>query len=164
MIQMKNNMFTTRNLALNAMVAALYAVLTLFLPMLSYGAWQCRLSEALTLLPMIFPASIPGLTVGCLIANLLSPVGALDVVVGTFATLIAAIGTYKLASKPLLAAACPVISNGLIIGIMLSVVGQLPLLLTVLQVAAGEAVAVYGLGFLMIHFLKKTKLQSYFGK
>lgn len=160
---MMNKWLSPRNLALNAMVAAVYAVLTISLPVLSYGAWQCRLSEALTLLPLLLPTSIPGLAVGCLIANLLSPVGALDVVLGTIATLLAAIGTYRLVKKPLLAAACPVIANGLIIGVMLSIVYQLPLVLTVVQVAVGEAVAVYGLGFLLIHFLRKTKLQGFAG-
>ena len=134
--------FSTRSLCLSAIIAALYAALTLMLPVLSYGAVQCRLSEALTILPLVLPQSVPGLFVGCLVANLLSPVGIWDVLFGSLATLAAAIGTHALRRHPLLAAACPVIANGLIIGVMLSVMYGLPAPLTMLQVAAGEAVAV----------------------
>lgn len=145
---MSRRQLSTRSLCLSAIIAALYAALTLMLPILSYGAWQCRLSEALTLLPLVLPQSIPGLFIGCLVANLLSPVGIWDVLFGSLATLLGAIGTYKLRSRPLLAAACPVISNGLIVGIMLSIVYSLPATLTIIQVAAGELLAVilgYGL-------------------
>ncbi|MBQ8312350.1 MAG: QueT transporter family protein [Clostridia bacterium] len=140
---------TTRSLCLSAIIAALYAALTLMLPVLSYGAWQCRLSEALTLLPLVLPQSVPGLFVGCVVANLLSPVGIWDVLFGSLATLLGAIGTYKLRQRPVLAAACPVISNGLIVGIMLSVVYSLPAALTIIQVAAGELLAVI-LGYVLL--------------
>ncbi|MBE5803302.1 MAG: QueT transporter family protein [Clostridiales bacterium] len=143
----------TRFLCLSAIIAALYAALTLMLPVLSYGAWQCRLSEALTLLPLVLPQSVPGLFVGCLIANILSPMGIWDVVFGSLATLIAAIGTYALRKRPPLAAACPVLSNGVIVGLMLSVVYSLPAALTMLQVAAGEALAV-AVGYVLIRALK----------
>ena len=140
---------STRSLCLSAIIAALYAALTLMLPVLSYGAWQCRLSEALTLLPLTLPQSVPGLFIGCLVANLLSPVGIWDVLFGSLATLLAAIGTYRLRSRPVLAASCPVISNGLIVGAMLSVVYSLPAALTMIQVAAGELLAVI-LGYALL--------------
>lgn len=138
----------TRSLCISAIIAALYAALTLCLPALSYGALQCRPAEALALLPMVLPQSVPGLAVGCLVSNLLSPVGVWDVLFGTLATLLAGLGTRFFRRRPLLAAACPVVCNGLIVGVMLSVVYQLPTVLTVAQVAAGEAIAValgYGL-------------------
>ena len=119
---MCKRLLTTRSLCLSAIIAALYAALTMALPVLSYGAWQCRLSEALTLLPLVLPQAVPGLFVGCLVANLLSPVGVWDVVFGSLATLLAAVGTYALRDRPLLAAACPVVSNGLIVGAMLALV------------------------------------------
>lgn len=144
---------STRSLCLSAIIAALYAALTLLLPVLSYGAWQCRLSEALTLLPLVLPQSVPGLFVGCLVANLLSPVGIWDVLFGSLATLTAAIGTYALRKHPLLAAACPVVANGLIVGVMLSVVYSLPAVLTIIQVAAGEALAVI-IGYVLLKALK----------
>ncbi len=141
--------FNTRSLCLSGIIAALYAALTLMLPPLSYGAWQCRLSEALTLLPLMLPQSVPGLFVGCLVANLLSPVGIWDVLFGSLATLLAAMGAYGLRKRPLLAAGCPVISNGLIVGVMLSVVYSLPPVLTIIQVAAAEALAVT-LGYMLM--------------
>ena len=148
---------TTKNLCLSGIIAALYAVLTLALPAISYGEWQCRISEAMTLLPIVLPQSIPGLVVGCLVSNLLSPVGAADIV---FGTLVAAVGTYALRKNRLLAALCPVVSNGLIVGAMLSVVYGLPFALTALQVAVGEAVAVYVLGFALLAALKKVDLSK----
>ena len=149
---------TTKNLCLSGIIAALYAVLTLALPAISYG--ECRISEAMTLLPIVLPQSIPGLVVGCLVSNLLSPVGAADIVFGTLATLVAAVGTYALRKNRLLAALCPVVSNGLIVGAMLSVVYGLPFALTALQVAVGEAVAVYVLGFALLAALKKADLSK----
>lgn len=158
---MSKQWFSTRSLCLSAIIAALYAALTLALPVLSYGAWQCRLSEALTLLPMLLPQAVPGLFVGCIVANLLSPVGVWDILFGSLATLLAAMGTRALRQKPLLAAACPVAANGIIVGATLSVVYSLPLWLTMVQVAAGEAVAV-ALGFALISALKRTDLSRFF--
>lgn len=68
--------------------------LTLCLP--AYGAIQVRLSEAFTVLPFLFPAAVPGVAVGCLVANLLSPYGLIDVVCGTAATLLAALWTSRI--------------------------------------------------------------------
>lgn len=145
---MSRRSVNTRFLCISAIIAALYAALTLCLPVLSYGAVQCRLAEALTLLPMVLPQAVPGLAVGCLVSNLLSPVGVWDILFGTLATLLAGLCTRRLKAHPLLAAACPVVYNGLIVGFMLAIVYQLPAVLTVAEVAAGEAVAValgYGL-------------------
>ena len=158
---MMKKLFTPRNLCLSALIAAVYAALTLALPVLSYGEYQCRIAEALTLLPVLLPQAIPGLFVGCLVANLLSPVGILDIVFGSLATLIAAVGAYALRKNRPLAALCPVAANGVIVGAMLSAVYSLPLALTMLQVAAGEAVAVYALGFALLAALKKVDLSAY---
>ena len=84
-----------RSLCMSAVIAALYAALTLLLAPISYGPIQLRLSEALTLLPMLLPQAVPGLFVGCLIANLYT--GMLtDIIFGSLATLVAATGTYCL--------------------------------------------------------------------
>lgn len=157
---MFRKLLTTRSVCLSAMIAALYAALTLLLAPISYGAIQCRISEAMTLLPLLLPQAIPGLAVGCLVANLLSPVAIWDVLFGTLATLLAAIGTYALRKKPLLAALCPVVSNGLIVGTVLSIFYALPLWLTMLQVAVGEAAAV-ALGFMLIHVLRRVDLSRF---
>lgn len=152
------NLFTTRSICISGIIAALYAALTLLLAPISYGAIQCRVSEAFTMLPLILPQSIPGLFIGCLIANLLGSGTIWDIIFGSLATLIAAIGTYCFRKKLWLAAACPVVANGVIVGIVLSVCFGLPLFLTMLEVAAGEIVAVL-LGVLLIRLLKKTDLK-----
>ena len=157
---MFKKLLTTRSVCLSAMIAALYAALTLLLAPISYGAIQCRISEAMTLLPILLPQAIPGLVIGCLVANLLSPVAVWDVIFGTLATLIAALGTYWLRKKPLLAALCPVVANGVIVGVMLAVFYALPLWMTMLEVAVGEAVAV-ALGFILLAALRKVDLSRF---
>ena len=157
---MFKKLLTTRSVCLSAMIAALYAALTLLLAPISYGAIQCRISEAMTLLPILLPQAIPGLVIGCLVANLLSPVAIWDVIFGTLATLIAALGTYWLRKKPLLAALCPVAANGVIVGVMLAVFYALPLWMTMLEVAVGEAVAV-ALGFILLAALRRVDLSRF---
>ena len=103
-----------------ALVGAIYAVLTLALYPISFGAVQFRLSEALTLLPLLIPEAIPGLFVGCIVANLLSPnIVVLDVVFGSLATLIAAVLTSRVKSV-WLAPLPPVICNALIVGAVIA--------------------------------------------
>lgn len=153
---MFKKLLTTRSLCVSAVIAALYAALTILLAPISYGPIQCRVSEALTLLPMLLPQAIPGLFVGCLIANLMT--GMLtDIIFGSLATLLAAIGTYLLRHRPLLAAACPVVANGVIIGLVLSLSANLPVALTMAEVAVGEIAAV-ALGFVLLAALKRTDL------
>ena len=106
--------FTTRDLTLAAIVAAVYAVLTLTLPIPAFTGIQVRLSEALTVLPFLFPAATPGLVIGCFIANMFSPY-ALDMVFGTAATLIACIMTQHMPNR-YLAPLPPVLCNAFIVG------------------------------------------------
>ena len=104
--------FTPRNLALAAIVAALYAVMGYFGGIfgLTFGPVQFRFAEALTVLPFLYPATAPGLAVGCLIVNLLSPYGPVDVIFGTLATAIAAWWTARM-PKWYLAALPPILVN-----------------------------------------------------
>ena len=157
---MFKKLLTTRSLCTSAVIAALYAALTLLLAPISYGNLQCRISEAMTLLPMVMPAAIPGLFVGCLLANLLGGCTVWDIVFGSLATLIAAVGTYALRKKPILAALCPVLSNGVIVGAVLSFVWGLPLWLTMLEVAVGEVGAVI-IGFVLLAALKRIDLSRF---
>ena len=103
-----------RDLTLAAMLAALYAVLTMTLPIPQYGAVQIRFAEALTVLPFYFPAATPGLFVGCVIANLFSPYP-LDVLCGSAATLLACLLTQRMPNR-FLAPLPPVICNAVIVG------------------------------------------------
>lgn len=153
---MFKKLLSTRSLCVSGIIAALYAALTLLLAPISYGAIQCRVSEAFTLLPMLLPQAIPGLFVGCLIANLFSPAVTLwDILFGSAATLLAACGTYALRKKPLLAALCPIVTNGVLVGLMLSMTLRLPVALTMGEVALGELAAV-SLGFVLLTALKKA--------
>ena len=90
--------FTTRQIAVAGLIAAVYTVMSLFSSVfgLTYGPIQCRFSEALTVLPFFLPEAIPGLFIGCLVTNLMSTVGPLDIIFGSLATLIAALWTRKM--------------------------------------------------------------------
>lgn len=106
-------------MTLAAVVGGVYAALTCLLPGPSYGPVQLRVAEGLAVLPYLFPAAAPGLTAGCLVANLLSPYGPFDLVVGTAATGLAALLTRR-ARSPLGAIAAPVVCNGVLVGGMLA--------------------------------------------
>lgn len=154
-------------LALNGVIAAAYAALTLVAAALNlaYGPVQFRFSEALTVLPFLFPGTWPGVFVGCLVANLLSPYGPLDVVLGSAGTLVAALLTQK-APKTWLAPLPPVVCGMVLLGGMLAwyEVGFsdqfLPLFAAnALWVGIGQAVSCYGLGLPLLRALRKV---SYF--
>ena len=154
---------STKSLVLSAAVAALYAVLSYLSGIfgLAYGPIQIRLSEALCVLPFLFPSTAGGLFIGCLISNLLSPYGVVDIICGSAATLIAACLSAKMPNRKL-APLPPVLANGIIIGAMLSWYeigftsgfGKL-FLINAAWVALGEAVTCYVLGGLLLHTLPK---------
>ena len=108
--------FSVLDLVLAAMVAALYAVMGYFGNVfgLTFGPVQIRFAEALTVLPFLFPATAPGLAIGCLITNLLSPYGPVDIIFGTLATAIASVLTIKM-PRWYLAALPPIIVNAVIL-------------------------------------------------
>ena len=154
---------TTKSLARAAMIAAIYAALTLLLQPLSFRAVQLRVSEALTLLPILTFDAVPGLFVGCLLANFLAGAAWYDVVFGSLATLIAAILTHKLRNHFALASLMPVLLNGLVVGPVVyfayNYAGtfSLPLLLMDMgSVALGELVACCVLGSVLVCALRRT--------
>ena len=140
-----------------AIIAALYAALTLLLAPMSFGLVQIRVSEAMTLLPILLAEAVPALAVGCLIANVLGGCTILDIVFGTLATLLAAVCTRLLRSKPLPAMLMPVLFNGVIVGAVVHVAytPSVPLLLCMLSVAAGEAVSCLILGPMRLRAVKR---------
>ena len=146
---------TAKSIARAAMIAAIYAVLTLILQPFSFRAVQLRVSEALTLLPILTVDAIPGLFVGCLIANIFNPSPSIfDIVFGSLTTLLAAYGTYKLRNKPILAATCPVVANGLIVGTMVWALShEFPLLIQIGLIALGEFGSVF-VGMVLLTVLK----------
>ena len=141
-----------------AIIAAIYAALTLALAPISYGNIQVRVAEALTVLPAIFPSAIPGLFIGCILANTLGPgAGVLDIVFGSLATLISAWASYKLRKYTYLVPLPPVIINALVVGAVLHYAYNLPLVLTMLQVGAGQLIACYAVGLPLLYFVRKIK-------
>ena len=143
-----------------AMVAALYAALTLGLAPVSYGAVQVRVSEFMTLLAFYDKGRIPGLTLGCLISNVGSPFGITDMLIGTSATFL---GLYfmRFCRSAFLASLMPVFSNGLLIGFELNYMADLPLLPTMGYVALGEIISVTILGNLLLPlFLKNETVRN----
>lgn len=152
-------MKSTKFMLQAAVIAAVYATLTLILMPLSYGVMQIRVSEALTILPFFTPAAIPGLFIGCLVSNMVGPYGILDMVIGSSATLIAAFFSYLLRKKKLLAPMPPVIANGVLIGGMLYYAYSVPFSLTacMLWVGLGELIACYGIGYPLLRYLIKYK-------
>ncbi|MCE5343651.1 MAG: QueT transporter family protein [Eubacteriales bacterium] len=154
---MRKSVFSVRNLTLSAIIAALYAAITLLFAPISYGPVQFRVSEALTMLPVFFPQAIPGLTLGCLIANLLGSATPWDIVFGTLATLLAALFTRRLRKNLWVAAAAPVAFNAVIIGLVLHfTLADALLFPTMLSVGLGEAVVLYALGIPMILALRRS--------
>ena len=104
-----------------AMIAAIYVVLTFIANAfgLANYAVQVRFSEALTILPYFTPAAIPGLFIGCLLSNILTGCALPDIIFGSIATLLGALGTYTLRRWKWCAPICPIISNIIIVPLVL---------------------------------------------
>ncbi|MDR1463692.1 MAG: QueT transporter family protein [Oscillospiraceae bacterium] len=156
-----------------AVIAGLYAALTLAGYGYSFREMQFRVAEVLTLLPVFTSAAIPGLTVGCLVANLVSPLGPLDMLFGPVATLLAALCTWLLRQKllkglPVLSALMPVLFNAVIVGAVITLtadggVSFADFDLLVFFSAAGsvggsELVICLALGMPLCVLLRKTRL------
>ncbi|WP_330671487.1 QueT transporter family protein [Anaeromicrobium sp.] len=148
---MKNK---TRFLVHGAIIGAIYVVLTIIFAPISYGPMQVRVSEALTVLPFFTPAAIPGLFVGCVIANVYGGGGMVDIVFGSLATLFAAFASYKMPKK-ILVPLPPVLINAVAIGLILNYLSNLPFFASALWVGLGQMVACYGLGYPLMMILEK---------
>lgn len=135
----KNEIFNVKNLTRLALVAAMYVALTLAVPALAYGPVQCRFSEILVLLCFYRKDYSAALILGCFIANLFSPLGWYDLVFGVAATVIAVLPMFYL-KNVFLAALLPVVSNGILVGAELSLIGE-PLWSSMGTVALGELIA-----------------------
>ena len=159
---MKNS--NIRALTQGAIVAALYVALTYVASAmgLASGVIQIRLSEALCVLPLFLPAAVPGLYVGCLLANLLTGCAALDILLGPIATLIGAVGTWLLRGHPRLALLPPIAANMVIVPLVLRYgygVGDAMWYMAV-TVGIGEILSVGVLGSLLLLGLKHRGILS----
>ena len=138
------------------MIAAIYVVLNIIFAPISYGPIQVRIAEALVVLPFIDPSAIIGLFLGCILANLIGPLGMVDIMGGSLCTLVAAYLTYKV-KNPKLAPLPPVLINAFGVSIYLHLIFDLPYWITVLYIGIGELIACYILGYPLLVLLIKTK-------
>ena len=159
---MSRSRFTPRQMATAGIIAAIYAALTLLLPIPQYGGIQFRVAEAMTVLPFLFPEAVPGLTVGCFLANLLGSPMPVDWIVGTAATLLAALWTSRLRRRAL-APLPPVICNMVLVGAEIAWFFPAEGMgfwaafgLNALTVGIGEAAACFILGSLLLQVLPRV--------
>ena len=140
-----------------ALIAAIYTVLTMIAAGfdLASGAIQVRFSEALTIMPFFTPAAIPGLAIGCLLSNLLTGCALPDIIFGSLATFLGAVGSYALRRNRWLCALPPIISNMLIIPFILTYAYHIPggIPLFMLTVGTGELISCMGLGQILLQAL-----------
>ena len=160
-LQHKRKKFSVRDLAQGAIIAAIYALLTIFLAPISSGLVQCRVAEAMSVLPYFTFSAVPGLFIGCLLANLLTGAPIYDVLFGSLATLIAAYLTYALRNRvPKYLAPMPsVVINALVVGWLLTYVYQVPVSFWVAAgyVAVGQAIACFALGLPLMTLLERFR-------
>ena len=155
----KNSRSTTLFLAQGAIIAAMYVALTLIFAPISFGAVQVRIAEVLTILPMFTPAAIPGLFIGCLIANGIGGGILLDVIFGSIATLLGAVFGYLLRFNRWLVPIPAIVSNTIIVPFVLKYgYGiEIPIWLMMIYIAIGEIIGCYVLGEAFASVLMRRK-------
>lgn len=149
---------TLRYITEASAVAALYVAITIAIGPLGNAAIQCRISEAMCILPIFTPAAIPGLTIGCLISNIATGCLWQDILFGTLATLIGAIGAYLLRRVWWLTPLPTVVANTLIVPFVLSYAYGVPdgIPFLMLNVGIGEVISAYVLGIALYFALRKN--------
>lgn len=149
------NRIDVRMIAINAMIACVYAVLTMAIAPLSYGAIQMRISEVMVFLAFYNKKYIPGLVLGCLIANTISPLGMMDMCFGTLSTLLVCIAMYKLKNL-FVAAIVGGVITGVIIGTELYFALGLPFMINAFYVFAGEIIILI-IGALLFKLIERNQ-------
>ncbi len=145
-----------KHLTRAALIAGLYVIITYILSPISFGPIQFRVSEALTVLPILYPEAIPALFIGVFLSNIIGGLGMVDILGGSLVTLLAAYGTYYFRDS-FIAYLSPILLNGLLISIYLHLLFAIPYWLTVIQISISEAVVVLFLGYPLIRVLKKRR-------
>ncbi len=142
-----------------AVIAAIYVVLVVIFNYISFGPVQFRIAEALTILPYFTPAAIPGLFVGCIIANILGGAIVWDVVFGSIATLIGAIGTYLLRKHKWLAPVPPIVANTIIVPFVLKFAygSEGMFAMFFVTVGAGEIIVCGIIGMILLYALTPVR-------
>lgn len=151
----------SKYLAEVAIIAAIYAILTVMLSWISYGQIQFRVAEALLILVLFRKSGPAGLVLGCFIANIFSPFGLPDIIFGTLGSVFAVWGIYVLRNQKIYITLLPgVIANAILVGLELKIFINLPFLATALYVGAGQAVVIYALGIPLYYALKKIGFKN----
>lgn len=145
---------SNKDIAINALIAAAYSVLTIVISPISYGPIQVRVTELIVLLCFFNKRYAIGLTLGCFLANLASPMALLDVPFGTLATLLACIGI-MFSPYLIVAIVWPVLFNAFIVAGVLTSIGE-PYWMSVLTVGAGELIVMVA-GYIIFMLLKRNK-------
>ena len=144
-----------------AMIAAIYVVLTIFISAfnLASGAIQIRISEALTILPAFTPAAIPGLFLGCLISNLITGAMLPDIIFGSLATLLGALGSYFVRKWKWAVPVPPILSNMIIIPFVLAYAYHIPggIPYFMLTIGIGEVLSCGVLGMILYGTIAKYR-------
>lgn len=155
----ERNNKTVYFMAYGAVIAAIYIALTLVFAPISFGPVQFRISEALCILPFFTPAAIPGVFIGCLLSNLFAGAAFLDIVFGSLATLIGAVGSYGLRRNKWLVCLPPILSNTVIIPWVLRFAyGSADLIpFAMVTVGIGEILAIGVLGNILLTALERHK-------
>lgn len=147
-----------------AVIAALYVVLVVVFNYISFGPIQFRVAEALTILPYFTPAAIPGLFIGCILANVIGGAVVWDIILGSIATLIGAVFTYLLRKKSkFLAPLPPVLANTIIVPWVLKYAygAEEMVWFMAVTVGIGEILACYVLGMILLFALNKVRRQVF---
>ena len=147
-----------------AVIAALYVVLVVIFNYISFGPIQFRVAEALTILPYFTPAAIPGLFIGCILANVIGGAVVWDIILGSIATLIGAVFTYLLRNKSkFLAPLPPVLANTIIVPWVLKYAygAEEMVWFMAVTVGIGEILACYVLGMILLFALNKVRRQVF---
>ena len=147
-----------------AVIAALYVVLVVVFNYISFGPVQFRVAEALTILPYFTPAAIPGLFIGCILANVIGGAVVWDIIFGSIATLIGAVFTYLLRKKSkFLAPLPPVLANTIIVPWVLKYAygAEEMVWFMAVTVGIGEILACYVLGMILLFALNKVRRQIF---
>ena len=150
----------TAKLAQGAVIAALYVALTIVFAPISFREVQVRIAEALTILPLFSGAAVPGLYIGCLLANFIGGAAVPDIIFGSLATLIGAIGTRMLRNrKPVLGTIPPILSNTVIIPFVLRYAYsvELPIPILMLSLFIGEVLSCGVLGMILYYALNRRR-------
>ncbi|WP_329384816.1 QueT transporter family protein [Anaerofustis butyriciformans] len=139
-----------------AIIAAIYTVCTMLISPLAFGENQVRISEALNVLVYFTPSAVPGLFVGCILSNLASPFGIIDIAFGSLATLLAGMVASKIKNKYLVGIPS-ILFNGVFVGFVLYKMSAVPFIAGFISVCIGQAISLYVIGLPLLLVIEKNE-------